>query len=44
MKEIILKKVSIYKTSIGKHLTEIVNIYVKQHKDSFQKRKWKTGR
>ena len=40
MKEIIWKKVSIYKTSIEKHLTEIVNIYVKQHKDTFQKRKW----
>ena len=40
MKEIILKKVSVYKTNMDSHLLEIIKTYVEQHKESFLKRKW----
>ena len=33
MKEIILKKVSVYKTNMDSHLLEIIKTYVEQHKD-----------
>lgn len=40
MKEIVLKKVSVYKTSINFHLLEMIKVYIEQHKESFRKRKW----
>ncbi len=40
MQEIILKKLSVIKTSVNIELLNIINQYVKEHGDKFKNRKW----
>lgn len=40
MEEIILKKISVFKTSINKHLLETINSFVENNKNIFNHKSW----